>query len=163
METETLADPVQHELQVPVWGLASRVFFRFCIVYLGLFCLTTSIITRLFSYTRIPDPATFRPLRQLIFWTAVHILHVRATLAFGYSSGSHDDMFGWVLVFCLLVISVFATGIWSILDRTRENYVTLYKWFRFFIRFSLAGQMLNYGMFKVIPIQMPFPHLLRLV
>ncbi len=160
---ETLTEPVQHELQVPLWGLASRVAFRFCFVYFGLFSLATSIITRLFSYSRIPDPATLRPLRQLIFWTAAHILHVRATLAFGYKSGSQDDMFGWVLAFCLLVISVLATGIWSILDRRRENYVKLYKWFRLFIRFSLAGQMLNYGMFKVIPLQMPFPHLPRLV
>lgn len=163
METETLTDPVQHELQVPLWGLASRVAFRFCFVYLGLFCLTTQAIARLISYTRIPDPATLWPLRPLIFWTATHILHVRATLAFGYRSGSQDDMFGWVLAFCLLVISVLATGLWSILDRRRENYVKLHKWFRLFIRFSLAGQMLWYGMFKVIPQQMSFPHLHRLV
>ena len=163
METETLTDPVQHELQVPLWGLTSRVAFRFCFVYLGMFCLATSIITRLFSYTRVPDLATLRPLRQLISWVAVHILHVRAPLAFGYSSGSHDNMFGWVLAFCLLFVSVLATCIWSILDRRRENYVTLHKWFRLFIRFSLAGQMLNYGMFKVIPVQMPFPHLHRLL
>jgi hypothetical protein len=37
------------------------------------------------------------------------------------------------------------------------------KWFRVFVRFALAGQMLNYGVFKVIPVQMPFPHLPRLV
>jgi len=163
VETETLTDPIQQELQVPLWSLASRIAFRFCLVYLGLLCLTTSLLTRLFSYTSIPDLATHPPLRQLIFWTAVHIFHVQATLDFGYSSGSHDDMFGWILAFCLLVISVLATGIWSILDRRRENYVKLHKWFRLFIRFSLAGQMLNYGMFKVIPVQMPFPHLHRLL
>ncbi|HME36084.1 MAG TPA: hypothetical protein VKF84_12680 [Candidatus Sulfotelmatobacter sp.] len=162
METETLTDPVQHELQVPLWGLASRVAFRFCFVYLGLFCLTTAAIARLFTTGWI-NPATLRPLRPLIFWTAAHILHVRATLAFEGNSGSQDDMFGWVLAFCLLVISVPATGIWSILDRRRENYVTLHKWFRLFIRFSLAGLMLSYGMFKVIPVQMPFPPLARLV
>jgi hypothetical protein len=162
VETETLTDPVQHEVQVPRWGLASRVAFRFCFVYFGLFCLTTQIIARLFSNSYIPEPATLRPLRPLIFWTAAHIFHVQATLGFGPISGSHDDMFGWVLAFCLLVISVLATGIWSILDRRRENYVNLHKWFRLFIRFCLAGQMLNYGMFKVIPVQMPYPHLARL-
>jgi hypothetical protein len=162
VETETQTDSVQHELQVPSWGLADRVAFRFCFLYLGLFCLTTQIIARLFSNSYIPEPATLRPLRPVILWTAANIFHVPATLGFGPISGSHDDVFGWVLAFCLLVFSVLATGIWSILDRRRENYVILHKWFRLFIRFSLAAQMLNYGMFKVIPVQMPFPHLSRL-
>jgi hypothetical protein len=160
---ETLSDPIQQQLQVPLWSPASRVAFRFCFVYLGLLCLNTSLLTRLFSYTGIPDLATRRPLCQLIFWTAAHIFHVRATLDFGYSSASHDDMFGWILAFCLLVISAFATIIWSILDSRRENYVKLHKWMRLFIRFFLAAQMLNYGMFKIIPVQMPFPRLHRLL
>ena len=59
------------------------------------------------------------------------------------------------LPFCLLVIAVLATGVWSPLDRRRENYVGLHNWFWLFVRFALAGQMINYGMFKVIPLQMP--------
>lgn len=166
MHTETRTDGMPSDMQIPEWSLTSRVVFRFCFVYLGLFCLTTQIITSLFSPSQgayIPDPATLWPLRQLIFWTAAHILHVGVTLAYGSNSGSGDDMFGWVLVFCLLVISVLAAGIWSILDSRRENYVNLHKWFRLFIRFSLAGQMLNYGFDKVIPVQMSFPSLTTLV
>ncbi len=162
MEIGTLTNPVQHKLQVPLWGLASRIAFRFCFMYFGLFCLATQIIARLFSNSYIPEPATLRPLRPLVVWTATHIFHVQATLGFGPISGSHDNAFGWVLAFCLLVISALATGIWSVLDRKRENYAQLHKWFRLFIRLCVAGQMLNYGMFKVIPLQMPFPHLARL-
>lgn len=163
METATLADPARHEIQVPVRGLASRVAFRFCFLYFGMYCLATQIITRPFFYSGIRNPATLRPMRQLVFWTAAHIFHVQAPLVFDGNSATHDDMFGWVTAFCLLVISVLATGIWSIVDRRRENYVELDKWFRLFIRLCLAGEMLHYGMFKVIPVQMPFPHLPRLV
>ena len=162
METATLTDSARHERQVPAWSPAALVAFRFCFVYFGLCCLTTQIIARLFSNSYFAEPATVWPLRQLVSWTATHIFHVRATLGFGPISGSHDDKFGWVLAFCLVVVSIIATRVWSILDRTRENYVNLDKWFRLFLRFSLAGQMLNYGMFKVIPVQMPFPHLSRL-
>ena len=102
-------------------------------------------------------------MRPLVLWTAAHLLHVRATLAMEGNSGSGDDMFGWVLAFCLLVIATFATGIWSVLDRRRENYAKLHKWFRLFIRFCLAGQMLNYGLIKVIPVQMPYPYLIQLI
>ena len=72
-------------------------------------------------------------------------------------------MFGWVMAFCLLVIATAATVVWSLLDRSRENYAELHKWFRLFVRFALAGQMIFYGMVKVIPIQMPYPSLTRLL
>jgi uncharacterized membrane protein YphA (DoxX/SURF4 family) len=49
-----------------------------------------------------------------------------------------------------------ATVVWSLLDRRLNSYAGLHKWFRVFIRFSLAGQMLNYGFAKVFPAQMPF-------
>jgi len=76
---------------------------------------------------------------------------------------SGDKTFDWVLMFWLLVVAALATGIWSTLDRKRDNYVTLQKWFRVFIRIALAGQMITYGMDKIIPLQMPFPYLTRLL
>jgi uncharacterized membrane protein YphA (DoxX/SURF4 family) len=111
----------------------------------------------------IPDPSTVWPLRQLVVWTAARILDIKAPLEYDGNSGSGDGMFGWVLVFCLLILSVVATGAWHILDRRRGNYVALQKWFRLFIRFSLAGQMFNYGIVKVIPLQMPYPSLATLL
>lgn len=68
-----------------------------------------------------------------------------------------------MLAFCLLVITGLVASVWSLLDRKRKNYVTLYKWFRLFIRISLAGQMIVYGLDKVVPLQMPFPPLARLI
>src|SRR6185437_9280509 len=113
----------------------------------------------------LPDPAAVWPLRPVIFWTAAHIFHVNAPLTafWGGGSGSTDCMFGWVTVFCLLVIATAATVVWSLLDRRRENYAELHKWFRLFVRFGLAGQMIAYGLAKVIPIQMAYPSLVRLL
>lgn len=166
MGTQSLTDSVQHEVKIPQWSPATRVVFRFCFLYFGLFCLTTQIVTSLFSASQgevIPDPATMWPIRQIVFWTAAHVFRTAATLAFGGNSGSGDDTFGWVLAFCLLGFAVLATAVWSLLDQERKNYVKLHKWFRLFIRFSLAGQMLNYGLGKVIPVQMPYPDLTTLI
>ena len=152
--------------KIPKWSLAARIAFRFCLVYLGLYCLATQIITSLFSSTQgedIPDPATLWPLRPVVFWTAAHIFHVRAPLSLGGNSGSGDCMFGWVLAFCLLVIAVLAAGVWSLLDRRPKTYAGLHNWFRLFVRFALAGQMINYGIPKLIPLQMPYPTLTRLL
>src|SRR5437868_10471231 len=72
-------------------------------------------------------------------------------------------MFGWVMTFCLLMIAIAATVVWSLLDRSRENYAELHKWFRLFVRFALGGQMIAYGMVKVIPMMCLYPSLTRLL
>ena len=164
MDTLAVIEQRQAALQVPHWGLARRVAFRFCFVYFGLFCLFTQVVTALFPIpiTEFPDPSTLSPARQIVFWTAAHIFHIRTPLVYT-GSGSGDKTFDWVLAFCLLTVAVVATTIWSVLDRKRENYATLHKWFRLAMRFALAGQMLVYGMAKAVPLQMPFPSLSRLI
>src|ERR1700689_3771677 len=155
--------PLQPEVQVAHWGLAPRVAFRFCFVYFGMFCLATQILGSLFPIPKvdIPDPSSLWPMRQITFWTAAHIFHAELPLVYT-DSGSGDKTFDWVLIFWLLVVAALVTGLWSTLDRKRDNYVTLHKWFRVFIRIALAGQMITYGMDKIIPLQMPFPYLTRL-
>lgn len=163
----TLSAP--HQETVPVvesseWKLSTRVAFRFCFVYFGLYCLSTQIITSFFPVPNfdIPDPSTFWPIRPIVFWTAVHIFRVSKPLVY-LGSGSGDKTFDWVLLFCTLVFSLLATAIWSALDRKRGDYATVHKWFRVFIRLALAGQMMTYGMDKFVPLQMPFPYLTRLL
>ena len=145
------------------WRPTARIAFRFCFVYFGLYCLSNQIIFGLIYVpnVEIPDPATLWPMRQIVTWIAVHLFRVKTELV--YFSGSGDKTFDWVLAFFLLVVSIMATGIWSALDRKRENYIVLYKWFRLFLRFALAGQMFAYGLSKAIPLQMPFPSLTRLL
>ena len=168
MIPELQTEPVQPQQNIPKWSPALRIAFRFWMVYLGLYCLTTQVITSLFSPDEgavIPDLATLWPLRSIIIWTAAHIFHANVQLSPFWigNSATSDCMFGWSTAFCLLMIAAVATVVWSLLDRSRQNYVELHKWFRFFIRLALAGQMIAYGMVKVVPIQMEYPSLFRLV
>src|SRR5471030_1671600 len=161
MTTATQTQRVWSEPQSPRWSLSSRVAFRFCFTYFGLFCLATQIFGGLVPVNvEIPDPATLWPARQIVFWTAAHVFRVTHPLVY---SDSGDKTFDWVLAFCLLALAMLATGVWSVLDRKRQNYVALDKWFRLFIRFALASEMFLYGMDKVVPLQMPFPDLTRLI
>src|SRR3954462_10481215 len=170
--TQLQTKPIQPQLNIPSWSPAVRIAFRFWMAYLGLYCLSTQIITGLFWVTPadglgwpIPDLATLWPLRPAIFWTAAHIFHVNAPLSvfFGGNSGTGDGKFGWVTAFCVLMTATAATVVWSLLDRHRENYAGLYKWFRLFVRFALAGQLITYGMVKVIPVMIRYPSLIRLL
>jgi hypothetical protein len=164
MGTQTENEQLQREPHIPHWSPALRIAFRFCFVYFGLFCLATQIFGGLFPIPKvdIPDPATLWPMRQITFWAAAHVFRVTHPLVYT-GSGSGDKTFDWVLAFCLMIIAGLATCVWSILDGKRENYLTLYKWFRLFIRFALASEMILYGMVKVIPVQMPFPYLTTLI
>jgi hypothetical protein len=158
-------EPIQPQPNIRRWSPALRISFRFWLAYLGLYCLATQIIANLFTDFGRSDVATLWPLRPMIFWTATHIFHVNAPLSsfFAGNSATSDDMFGWVMTFCLLVIATAATVVWSLLDRHRENYAELHKWFRLFVRFALAGTMISYGFIKVIPTQMMYPTLIRLL
>ncbi|MGA8878457.1 MAG: DoxX family protein [Candidatus Korobacteraceae bacterium] len=145
------------------WSLATRIAFRFCFIYFGLYCLLTQISTSLVPLPNvdIPDPSTFPPMHQIVTWTAVHLFGVTKPLV--YFSGSGDKIFDWVLLFVMVVFTAIATAIWSIVDRRRENYISMHKWFRLVIRICLAGQMFAYGWAKAVPLQMPFPYLTKLV
>src|SRR4051794_10148938 len=163
-QPQTLTVPVRIESEPPHWNLARRIAFRFYFLYFGLYCLTTQVVTGLLPIPGIdiPDLASVAPVRQAVFWTAAHVFRVSTPLVYN-GSGSGDKMFDWVLAFCLLSIAVLAAGVWSVLDRKRQNYIRIQKWFHLFLRFAVGSQMLLYGMIKVVPLQMPFPFLTRLV
>jgi uncharacterized membrane protein YphA (DoxX/SURF4 family) len=146
------------------WNISSLVAFRFYFVYIGLFCLSTQILGSLSPIPNvdIPDLSSLWPMRQITFWVAAHVFHAKLPLVYT-DSGSGDKTFDWVLVFWLLVAALLVAGLWSLLDRKRDNHIALRKWFRLFIRFALAGQLLIYGMSKVVPLQMPFPYLTRMI
>jgi hypothetical protein len=163
---DTAVRPVSPDPQEPKahrWSTAARVAFRFCFIYIGLFSLATQI-----SGSMIPNPwfgyralGKLWPMREVTFWVAQRV--------FGFSLGPNDSAIGgeplffWVQAFWVLGVAVLATAVWSAIDRHRENYAVLHKWFRVFVRFALAGAMFEYGMTKVIPTQFPAPSLDTLV
>jgi hypothetical protein len=149
------------------WLLATRVAFRFCVVYLGLFCLLYGqimvVFVGLFDWW-LPHAAPMWQLSALgpiTEWVGRHVFGVAATLDADSRSGDQTAM--WVFMFMLLVFSVAATVVWSVLDRRRSDYRRVHAWFLTFIRLCLGAQMLYYGAAKVIPVQMPTPPLTSLL
>jgi hypothetical protein len=56
----------------------------------------------------------------------------------------------------LVTIALTIAIIWAILDRRQENYVTLNRWMRVYLRYAVGGVMLHYAFIKVIPTQFGF-------
>jgi hypothetical protein len=146
--------------------ISPRIGFRFLGVYLGLYCFFTQILTSLLPIPNaawLPtDLSRVPPFRWLVLWTARHVF--RTATAPNYAdTGSGDTLFDWVTLCCLLIIAAIGTAVWTALDREFKRHEVVAKWFRVGIRICLAGQMITYGLVKVIPLQMPFPNLTRLV
>lgn len=170
MSVGTLA--VERGLEPPVkreqrWNPLTRILFRFGFVYLGLFCVLFPQILVSFAgpfYGSIPDDSVQRwgefP-SPVVEWVGRTVFDADAVLRL--DSGSGDQVFFFVLVFCIFVVAVVATALWTILDRRRPEYRRLAGWFLLFIRLCLASQMLLYGFAKAIPTQMPEPSLVALL
>ncbi|MDV3129406.1 DoxX family protein [Mycobacterium sp. 21AC1] len=167
--SEQTADPVDSapEHATRPWSMVTKIAFRFCFVYFGVFCLAFAQIT--FAFLGIVG--TWLP-QEAVMWQMVTldpVLGFVGRAVFGVDaglnrdSGSGDQAVIWVLVFCVLVVAIVATIVWSVLDRRRPAYPRLWAWFLTFLRLCVAGQMLFYGFAKLIPTQMPEPSLTALL
>lgn len=164
-----LASPITaeraFEATTPRWSPFTRVAFRFCILYFGLYIVLTQMLTSLLLATTNDSGAweldNMRPIQAVVVWVAVHIFHAAQPIV-TFETGSGDRVFDWVELACILALAVIGTVIWSV-ARKAQSYPSLYKWFRLFVRFSLSASLLTYGAAKIIPLQMPFPFLTRLL
>jgi len=146
------------------WHPATRVAFRFCFVYFGLYVITTQMLE---AFLDIPgfdfrELGTLPPARPLFLWIGTHIFGLALPNPCCTTS-TGDTMFGWLTTFSLLLITAVATVIWSVISRRRTEHAKLFGWFRLFIRLALGATLLFYGLAKVIPEQMPILDLVRLV
>jgi hypothetical protein len=142
----------------------SRWVSRLAAVYFSVYVLTTQMLGSLLPLPvgNVPELGTLPPVRTIVAWVAAHVFRVTSPLVVT-GSGSGDKTFDWVHAFCVLVISLAITIVWSVLNRMRTPDPRLEKWFRLFARFALGSTMVSYGMAKAIPLQMPSPSLTRLL
>ncbi|MFI1918711.1 DoxX family protein [Nocardia sp. NPDC020380] len=148
------------------WNPFTRLVFRFVFVSFGLMCLLEAQITAVFlgwPAERLAHDTVAWPARLLdptVKWVGDHVFGVEAV---NHDSGSGDQTYNWVQLWCVLMVAVVATVVWTALDRRRPDYRRLAGWFLLVIRVCLGGQMLLYGFAKLIPSQMPEPALSTLL
>jgi hypothetical protein len=140
------------------WHPFTRTAFRFAFVYLVLYNLP-------FPLTALPYVDKAAEFYNS-FWNRIvprlaqTALHTAVSTVY---NGSGDRAFDYLLVALLLLISLVIMVIWTLLDRKRLSYPTLYRWLNLYVRFALGATMISYGAFKVISSQFPQPTLDRLM
>ena len=149
-----------------VWGLATKLAFRFTFIYFLLYTLY-------FPFQFLPFPpfsqisSAYNSLwSAMVPWISHHLLglsHDFSTDFRNTAAGSKDTTYVYVQVLCYLVIAAVGTAIWSLLDRRHANYRWLYRWFMVYLRLVLAAVMIPYGVAKLLPLQFPAPSLSKLL
>lgn len=157
-----LTSPAPHTASEQSWAPATRIAFRFCFLYFGLYVLMTQMLAGMLPspWYRVPVLAEKAPVRPLVIWVGNHLLGVKPTV---HPTGSGDTLFDWTYAFTGLLLAAIGTVVWSLIARRTTAYPRLYKWFRLFIRVALGTTMFSYGFAKVFPLQMPTVFLSRLL
>ncbi|NKY32911.1 DoxX family protein [Nocardia speluncae] len=147
------------------WKPFIRILFRFSFLYFGLFCVASPVM--LFEFTGLfgiwlPDDAVFWQVRLMepaLSWVGHTLFGIDAAL---YLNGSGDQSIYWVQLFCVLVIALVGTLVWTLFGR-RVEYRRSAGWLLLVLRLCVAAQLVHYGLAKVLPAQMPEPALTTLL
>jgi hypothetical protein len=145
------------------WRASTRVAFRFTFCYVTQYALGcgNATVWRALPWlgTHVLEPLCATPYLLAAQWLGQHLFHLQGPAAHLHSTGYGDRALDWIAAGLMLLLAAVATILWSALDRRRREYNTLLAWFRFGLRLTLAVAMLNYGSWKIFPIQMPPPSL----
>jgi len=149
----TLTEPA------PAWNGFKKLVFRFCFLYFALYIFFTPnnelpVINSIYE-------ALNSLLHRFIPWFAKHVFGYRKTVTI-FTNGSGDTTYDYLLWLFGLTLALAGTIAWTLLDRKRKEYHALYYWIRVLVRYYLFYTMINYGFFKIVKVQFPFPSLYRL-
>ena len=168
MSGSTVAAEVSPEVSAeaaPIWSLPAKLAFRFSFIYLMLYMFCNGNVTVFTILEPFPDierwigTILFTPFGAFTQWWAVKALHLTGIAATWHRDGSGDTLLNYLLCGSFLGAAAVGTAVWSVLDRRRPHYQTLYAWLRFFLRLNIGMGMLQYGFYKVFPVQMQPPNM----
>lgn len=147
----------------PRWSLATRIGFRFVFSYFFLYMSPGAVGSLGVDESHRSYQAVSSALwNQIVPWVGTKIFGLKGSFV-EVPNGSGDQLYDWVLIFCIAVTALLATAVWSVLDRKRDNYQQLSQWLRLFMRLLLVSTMISYGVSKLLPTQFSEIHMARLV
>jgi hypothetical protein len=141
------------------WGPAKKIAFRFFFIFFTLFIIIENNGAYPGWQYLMMYPTEL--MHALVPWIGKHVLNLSYDITV-FTNGSGDTTYDWVIVLTITVMALTGAMVWSVFDRSRPNYDTMYYWLTVGIRYYVALTLINYGMIKVIQLQFPPPSLDRL-
>jgi len=142
------------------WSMISKYGFRFSFLYFFLYIILNNNGAYPFFQDIFGWLHSFLKTQVLSFGKNVLGLTDRISTS---PTGSGDTTYDYVVMFAIFSFSFFGSLFWSLVDRKRKNYKTLYYILTTGIRYYVALMLMHYGLVKVVQLQFPAPSLYRLI
>ncbi len=143
------------------WSTGQKIRFRFISIFFFLFIFP-------FPLWFIPGLPSwmlewyYTGYDALVRWTGAGIFGIEGEMvAYGYGSG--DNTYSWIQNFVVLMVALIGGTLWSVLDRKRPSYQTLWRWFHLLVTYFVAFYMFSYGLGKVFGDQFGYPKIERML
>lgn len=137
------------------WNAYQKFAFRFIFIFFILFIVLLDwSVNAVLSYIYY-DGHLSDVLDIVISWTGKHLFHISYTIISPYDGQHNDRTYTYLLYFTMAVAAVLGAAIWSVLDRKRTNYQTLYYWFTAIVRYYLAFTLFIFALEKFFKMQFP--------
>jgi hypothetical protein len=137
------------------WNRYKKIAFRFAFIYFILFIIfldwSVNPVLSYFYYER----GMAELLDVIIRWTGKNLFRIEQTIISPYDGQHNDRTFIYLLYFVMALVALLGTMIWSVLDRKRRNYQTLYYWLTTVIRYYLAFTLFLFALEKFFKVQFP--------
>src|SRR4029079_10973623 len=78
-------------------------------------------------------------------------------------TGSGDTTYDYIIIFCIFVVAVIGTLIWTAIDKNKKSYRELYYCLTIAVGFYVGLTLIGYGFAKIFKTQFPYPGLNRLL
>jgi hypothetical protein len=135
------------------WSVFALVLFRFAFIYLSLYSLyLVGVSAQETFHDRMLFPALERFWVMLSVWTAANVFGVTE---FNPRYVHGDSVVSYARVALFFLIGIGGTVVWSLVDRRRTQYASLYEWLRLIVSFAVGLRMMIYGFDKILLGQMP--------
>lgn len=143
----------------PVWSTGKKIAFRFFFLFFLLYIFFNPNAG--VPLSNLVFDFYISPFHKFVPWFAKHILGIKTDITV-FTNGSGDTTYDFVIFLLAILFAAIGMVIWSVIDRNRVSYNSLYYWLTVILRYYAAFTMVSYGMVKVIKLQFPSPDLRRL-
>lgn len=141
--------------QTLYWNGYKKIGFRFAFIFFILFIVLLDwSVNPVLSYFYYEKGFAYF-LDAIVGWTGKNIFHVSGTILSPYDGQHNDRVYIYLLYFIMIVVALLGALIWTVWDRKRTNYQTLYYWLTTIIRYYLAFTLFLFALEKFFKAQFP--------
>ncbi len=139
------------------WSFSKKIIFRFGFLFFVLFIFYKPNPNVFFPYVDDVYAIYIQPFHQLIPWIGKHLLQLPYEITVFPNNGSSDTTYDYVMLLFIFSLAFWGCIVWTVIDKKRSSYHTLYYWLTVLVRYYVALNMFNYGLTKIFMLQFEAP------